>query len=176
MFVADLYREEPQRLAALIRHAEIWHLRASGIRVGSDLGSILGVDEEWFSAVIERDFEAILELPPASPGSAFEGYVSAVFDHLVRYRFNADCRLAEIIDFEAGLRRRSGYKFHSVAIQMLIRSSLGETVPIDDVDAATRWCGKNLVIIGLMEQLAMDDEEAHEVLRRTASSAGGQSD
>jgi hypothetical protein len=174
-YIAYLYHDEPERLAALIRQAEIGYLRSIGVRVETALGPISGISPEWLVAVSERDFGAVRELAPAPAASPLERYVAAVLDRLVRLRFGTEYNVLDILELAYQTYDLSGGGFDRMVMQMLIRSSLGESVPICDQDAATVWSVKSIAIIGLLEQLALNDEEAHEILRLTANSIGGQS-
>ncbi|MEV6629465.1 hypothetical protein AB0M54_01785 [Actinoplanes sp. NPDC051470] len=101
---------------------------------------------------------------PEPPGEHADEMFAAAFRAAVKLRFRTDAPLAAVTGSVRAATRRHGELVPVREAEMLIRSALGEQVPIAEIDRSSTVRTHVLLFAALVEELALTDDELDELL------------
>jgi hypothetical protein len=101
---------------------------------------------------------------PEPPGEDADATFAAAFRAAVKLRFRAGAPLADVTGSVRAATRRHGQLVPVREAEMLIRSALGEQVPVAEIDRAAEVKTHVLLFATLVEELALTDGELDELL------------
>jgi hypothetical protein len=128
-------------------------------------------------AIMMGDREELARVPDDPRVNDTLGVLDALFELVTQRRFGADYEVRDVAQFVQQVAQRTphGLPAPFIGTEAIVRSQLGEPVPVDDIDRNTVAGVKALVSRAAVPELALFDRELDELLaeaERLASERG----